>query len=306
MGEVAVADPASVVGAIGDQRTMHGIPHRVSCRALGVSESWSYKHRNRRPTGREVRRQQLAEAVQETFTKSGGTYGSPKIWITLVRQGWQVSVNTIAKLMAELGLVARKVRRRRGLTQPGKRPAAPDFVKRDFTAERPDLVWCGDMTEIETGEGKLYPATVIDLFSRRLLGCAMGARHDVGLVVAALNMAVATRGGDVRGVIFHSDRGSEYGSRGFRRACRKLGVFPSMGRVGSCFDNAVSEAFNSVLKVEYVHRHTFATRAEARIRIATWITDSYNTRRLHSVCGFKSPIDYEHDHRASLIEELAA
>ncbi|MFF6787278.1 DDE-type integrase/transposase/recombinase, partial [Streptomyces sp. NPDC012510] len=154
----------------------------------------------------------------EESDTSGGTYGSPKIWIRLVRQGWRVSVNTIAKIMAELGLVARKVRRRRGLTRPGKRPAAPDFVRRDFTAEAPDLVWCGDMTEIGTGEGKLYLATVIDLFSRRLLGYATGARHDAELVVAALHMAAATRGGDVRGVIFHTDRGSEYASRKFRRA----------------------------------------------------------------------------------------
>ncbi|MGW0886551.1 IS3 family transposase [Streptomyces sp. NPDC002671] len=306
MGEVAVADPASVVGVISDFRTEHGISHRVACRALGVSESWFYKHRTHKPTRRELRRQHLMEAVKEEFDTSGGTYGSPKIWIRLVRQGWRVSVNTIAKIMAELGLVARKVCRRRGLTRPGKRPAAPDFVRRDFTAEAPDLVWCGDMTEIETGEGKLYLATVIDLFSRRLLGYAMGARHDAELVVAALHMAAATRGGDVRGVIFHTDRGSEYGSRRFRRACRRLGVFQSMGRVGSCFDNAVSEAFNSVLKVEYVHRHAFATRTEARIRIATWITDFYNSRRLHSVCGFKSPIDYEHSYQASLTEELAA
>jgi putative transposase len=99
---------------------------------------------------------------------------------------------------------------------------------------------------------------------------------------------------------------AEYTSRRFRRACRSLGVFQSMGRVGSCFDNAVSEAFNSVLKVEYVHRHTFTTRTEARIRIATWITDFYNSRRLHSVCGFQSPIDYEHNYQASLTEELAA
>ncbi|WP_244187827.1 IS3 family transposase [Streptomyces regalis] len=162
-------------------------------------------------------------------------------------------------------------------------------MKRDFTAEGPDLVWCGDMTEIETGEGKLYLATVIDLFSRRLLGYAMGERHDACLVVAALNMTAATRGGDVRGVILHSDRGSEYGCRRFRRACRRLDVFPSMGRVGSCFDNGVSEAFNSVLKVEYVHRHTFATRAEAQIRIATWITDfleGLHVRRGLTVAGF--------------------
>ncbi|WP_328778929.1 IS3 family transposase [Streptomyces canus] len=301
-----MADPSQVVGVISDFRTEHGISHRVSCRALGVSESWFYKHRTHQPTRRELRRQHLIEAVKEEFDTSGGTYGSPKIWIRLVRQGWRVSVNTIAKIMAELGLVARKVRRRRGLTRPGKRPAAPDFVRRDFTAEAPDLVWCGDMTEIETGEGKLYLATVIDLFSRRLLGYAMGARHDAELVVAALHMAATTRGGEVRGVIFHTDRGSEYASQRFRRACRRLGVFQSMGRVGSCFDNAVSKAFNSVLKVEYVHRHTFATRAAARIRIATWITDFYNTRRLHSVCHWKSPIDYEHDYWASFTEELAA
>jgi transposase InsO family protein len=107
-------------------------------------------------------------------------------------------------------------------------------------------------------------------------------------------------------VIFHSDRGSEYTSRKFGRACRKLGVFQSMGRVGSCFDNAVSEAFNSVLKVEYVHRHTFATRAEARIKIATWIAGFYNSRRFQSICGFESPIDYEHEYWTGLTVGLAA
>ncbi|MEU0969245.1 IS3 family transposase [Streptomyces sp. NPDC005917] len=303
MGEVAVADPAEVVGVISDSRTLHGISHRVSCRALGVSESWFYKHRTRKPTTRQTRHVRLVEAVREEFADSGGTYGSPKIWVTLVRKGWRVSVNTIAKIMAELGLAGRKTRRRLGLTRPGKRPASPDFVRRDFSAEAPDLVWCGDMTEIGTGEGKPYLATVIDLFSRRLLGYAMGARHDADLVVAALNMAAATRGGDVRGVIFHSDRGSEYGSRKFRRACRTLGITASTGRVGSCFDNAVSEAFNSVQKVEYIHRRTFT---EARLRIATWITDFYNARRLHSVCDWTSPIDYEHKYWADLTEELAA
>ncbi|MFJ9753217.1 DDE-type integrase/transposase/recombinase [Streptomyces chartreusis] len=114
-----------------------------------------------------------------------------------------------------------------------RRPAAPDFVRRDFSAEEPDLVWAGDLTEIESGEGKLYLAMVIDLFSRRPLGYAMAERHDADLVVASLNMAAATRGGDVRGVIMHTDRGSEYCSRRFRRACRKLGVVRSMGRVGS-------------------------------------------------------------------------
>ncbi|WP_406446992.1 IS3 family transposase [Streptomyces sp. NBC_01613] len=151
-----MADPSQVVGVISDFRTEHGIPQRVSCRALGVSESWFYKHRTHQPTARQIRHLRLVQAVTEEFTGSGGTYGSPKIWITLVRKGWRVSVNTIAKIMAELGLAGRTVRRRRGLTRPGKRPASPDFVRRDFTAEAPDLVWCGDMTEIDTGEGKLY------------------------------------------------------------------------------------------------------------------------------------------------------
>ncbi|MET8406091.1 IS3 family transposase [Streptomyces sp900116325] len=251
-----------------------------------------------------VRRQQLAEEVREIFRESGGTYGSPKIFILLVRRGWRISVNTVAKLMAELGLVARVVKHRRGLTKQGKRPAAPDFVNRDFAADEPDLVWAVDMTEIVTGEGKLYPATVIDLFSRRLLGYAMAAQHDADLVVAALNMAAATRGGDVRGVIFHTDR-RIYVSE-VRPDLPQLGRFQSMGRVGSCFDNAVSEAFNSVLKVENVHRYTFATRAEARIKIATWITDFYNTRRLHSICSFKRPIDYEHAYHTGLTVGLAA
>ncbi|MEV0689391.1 IS3 family transposase [Streptomyces sp. NPDC050388] len=247
-----------------------------------------------------------ADAIRQVFEDSGGTYGSPKVWLVLVREGRRVSVNTVARLMAELGLAGRKIRRRRGLTRHGKRPAAPDFVCHDFTADAPDRVWCGDMTEITTGEGKPCLATVIDLFSRRLPGCALGERHDADLVVASLHMAAATRGGDVRGVLFHSDRGSESPSRRFRRACRRLGVTQSMGRVGSCFDNAVSEAFNSMLKAEYVHRHTFATRTEARLRIATWITGFYHTHRLHSVCGYRSPTNYEHDHRADSALEPAA
>ncbi|MFE5096953.1 IS3 family transposase [Streptomyces sp. NPDC056638] len=191
----------------------------LACRALEVSEPWFYKWRDKPTTAREVRRGQLADVVRKIFENSGGTYGSPKVWRLLVRAGWRVSVNAVARLMAELGLAGRKVRRRRGLTRPSKRPAAPDFVRRDFTADAPDQVWCGDMTEITTGEGKLYLATVIDLFSRCLPGYAMGERHDAELVVASLNTAAATRGGDVKGVISHSDRGSE---GGFNRSSQHL------------------------------------------------------------------------------------
>ncbi|MEE1804814.1 IS3 family transposase, partial [Streptomyces sp. BE133] len=193
-----------------DQRTEYDIPHTVACRALGVSEAWFYKWRRRpsEPTKREARRRQLEERITYFFRESGDTYGSPRVTLDLWAEGWQVSVNTVAEIMADLGLQGRKPpRRRRSLTRQGKRRAAPDLVHRRFDAVAPDVLWVGDMTEIETGEGKLYLATVLDLFSRRLLGYAMGSHHDAALVGASLQMAAAVRGGDVDGVIFHSDRG---------------------------------------------------------------------------------------------------
>ncbi|GAA5765138.1 IS3 family transposase ISRhosp1 [Streptosporangium roseum] len=155
------------------------------------------------------------------------------------------------------------------------------------------MLWCGDVTEIVTDEGKLYLATVQDLFSRRLLGYAMSAHHDAALTVASLQMAALTRGGDVDGVIFHSDRGGEYTAARFQAACRHWGVVQSMGRVGCALDNAPAESFNATLKVELAHRYRFATRAEARLKIATWIAGFYNTRRRHSAVDGLPPIIYE-------------
>jgi putative transposase len=283
----------SVAAFISSQRTDHDVPHAVACRALGVSQSWFYKWHGRRPTARQRRREELAEAIRTVFDASGGTYGSPRVAQELRAAGWRVGENTVARLMADLGLAGRKPKRRRSLTRAGKRPAAPDRVRRQFSAVAPNLLWCGDLTEVETDEGKLYLATVLDLFSRRMLGYAMSEHHDAALAVAALRMAAVSRGGNVDGVIFHSDRGSEYTAEAFEAACRRLGVLQSMGRVGSALDNAAAEAFNSTIKVEYIHRHRFRTRAEARLKIATWIVDFYNVRRRHSACDGLSPIDYE-------------
>jgi putative transposase len=283
----------SVAAFISSQRTEHAVAHAVSCRALGLSESWFYKWRDRPATARQIRRVELAEAIRKSFDDSGGTYGSPRVTQDLWAAGFTVGENTVAGLMAELGLAGRKPKRRRSLTKQGKRKAAPDRVRRQFNAVAPNLLWCGDMTEIVTDEGKLYLATVLDLFSRRMLGYAMSERHDVELVKASLSMAAASRAGRVDGVIFHSDRGSEYTAETFETACRRLGVLQSMGRVGCALDNAAAEAFNSTIKVEYIHRQRFRTRAEARLRIATWIVDFYNTRRRHSACDGMSPIEYE-------------
>jgi putative transposase len=283
----------SVAGFIACQRTEFGVPHATACRALGVSQSWFYKWVSRPPTPRQRRRQDLAERIGKIFAESGGTYGSPRMVLELRAEGWRVSVNTVAQLMAQLGLVARPRRRRRSLTKPGRRPAARDHVRRQFVAVAPNLLWCGDLTEIVTEEGKLYLASVLDLFSRKCLGHAFSPHHDAEVAEAALVMAIANRRGQVDGVIFHSDRGSEYTAEAFETACRRQGIIQSMARVGSALDNAVAEAFNSTIKVEFIHRNRFATREAARTRISTWITDFYNPRRRHSACNGMSPDNYE-------------
>ncbi len=197
--------------------------------------------------------------MKASFDDSGGTpgtYGSPRVFEDLVEAGWRVSVNTVAASMARQGLQGRSPKRkRRCLTRPDKAAAPiPDLVKRDFSAERIDQRWCGDLTEIPTDEGKLYLATVLDLASRRLPGFAMSEHHDSAVAKAALCMAAAVRGGDVDGVIFHTDKGGEYVGDLFASACRALGVTQSMGRVGSALDNAAAESFNSTLEHELLSR----------------------------------------------------
>jgi transposase InsO family protein len=278
---------------IASQRTEYGIPHAIACRVLEVSQSWFYKWINRAPTAREQRRDRLDMEIKRLFTASDGTYGSPRIARDLRDAGWTVSTNTVAARMAELGLAGRAPKRRRSLTRQGKRPVAPDLVRRKFTAVAPDVLWCGDVTQIDTEQGPLYLATTEDLFSRRMLGHAMSAHHDAALVIASLQMAATTRGGDVDGVIFHTDRGSEYTAAKTAAACQALGAVQSMGRVGCALDNAAAEAFNSTLKVEFVHRQHVTTRAEARIKISTWIADFYNTTRRHTANHGLAPITFE-------------
>ena len=282
---------------IAAQRTEHRVPHAKCCRWLGVSESWFYKWHDREPTARQQRRAELDAAVKASFDDSGGTpgtYGSPRVWEDLVEAGWRVSINTVAASMARQGLQGRSPKRkRRCLTRPDKAAAPiPDLVKRDFSAERIDQRWCGDLTEIPTDEGKLYLATVLDLASRRLPGFAMSEHHDSAVAKAALCMAAAVRGGDVDGVVFHTDKGGEYVGDLFARACSALGVTQSMGRVGSALDNAAAESFNSTLEHELLSRRRFATRDHARRDVARFI-DTYNHRRRHSSCEMLPPVAYE-------------
>lgn len=285
----------SVVSHIAAQRTDHGVPHAMSCRLLGISESWFYKWRNRQPTTTERRRKELDLKVRIVFETSGRTYGSPRVRAQLRADGEQVSKKTVAASMARQGLVARPKRRRRSLTRPDKSiPPAPDLVRRDFTADRPDHKWCGDFKHIPTQQGPVYLATVEDLYSRRMLGFALSDTYPTArLAQAAINMAVATRGGDVRGVIFHTDRGSQYTADAFVKACRRLGIVQSMGRVGSALDNAPAESFFSTLQTERLADRQYETKTQARRDIANWIHTWYNRHRLHSTLNMTSPINYE-------------
>ena len=287
----------TVASFVAAQRTDHGVPHALSCRALGLSESWFYKWRDRPPTARQARRASLDAAVKASFDDSGGTpgtYGSPRVWEDLVEAGWAVSKNSVAASMARQGLQGRCPRRkRRSLTRPDKAAAPiPDLVKRDFSAEAIDQRWCGDLTEVPTEEGKLYLATVLDLASRRLPGFAMSEHHDAPLARAALCMAAAVRGGRVAGVVFHSDKGGEYTGEVFAEACAGIGAVQSMGRVGSVLDNAAAESFNSTLEWELLSRRRFATKDQARREVAAFI-DAYNHRRRHSSAEMMAPAAYE-------------
>jgi transposase InsO family protein len=288
----------SVASFVASQRTEHRVPHALTCRTLDVSPSWFYKWRDRPPTARQQRRAELDEAVKASFDDSGGTpgtYGSPRVWEDLVEAGWRVSKKTVAASMSRQGLQGRcPKRKRRCLTRPdAAADPIPDLIRRDFGAEEIDQRWCGDLTEIPTGEAKLYLATVLDLASRRLAGFAMSEHHDSALAKAALCMAAAVRGGDVAGVIFHSDKGGEYVGDLFTRACDALGVTQSMGRVGSALDNAAAESFNSTLEHEVLSRRHFDTTEQARRAVAGFI-DAYNHRRRHSSCEMLPPVPYEH------------
>ena len=281
---------AGFIAAQGDQ---HGVPAAVACRALGVSRSWFYRWAGGWLAPRAARRELLKAEVRRLFAAHEGKYGSPRITADLREAGWTVSKNTVAAVMRELGLAARRKKKRRSSTRPGKgRWRAPDLVKRDFPAQEINVKWYGDGTGICTGEGKLYLASVLDVASRRVLGFALGEHHDAELAYGALAMAVAVRGGAVPGVVMHTDQGSEYTARLFRAACQRLSISQSMGRPGSALDNAVIESWHSTVEFELRRIEHFATRAAARVRVAAWIEDCNHSRR-HPACAMMSPVAWE-------------
>jgi putative transposase len=268
-------------------------PLRVMARVLQVSPSGYYAWAKRPESGRSHRRAQLRTAMREVHEQSRRTYGSPRVHAVLHGRGIACCVNTVARIMREGGLRA-KTRRKFRITTDSSHglPTAPNRLDRCFRRDRANEVWVGDITFIATKEGWLYLATEMDLYSRRIVGWAMGDRLTTELVAAALSMAIARRRPPA-GLLHHSDRGSQYASRAFRRLLSAHGMVCSMSRRGNAYDNAPMESFFGTLKQERIHEASYATRDQARNDVFEYIEAFYNRRRLHSALGYKSPAEFE-------------
>lgn len=267
-------------------------PAATMCRLLGVSTSGYYAWRNRPQSMRARVDGILTERICAIHGRSRGTYGAPRIHAELRDEGVHVGRKRVARLMREAGLVG--VSRRRGIQTTRRRPdarPAPDLVERDFAVSGPNRLWVADISYIPTWAGFLYLAVVLDAGSRRVVGWAMENRLRTELVLDALNMAIWQRRPD--GVIHHSDQGCQYTSIPFGLRCRELGVRPSMGSVGDCFDNALCESFFATLECELIQRNTFHSQAEARMAVFDFIEGWYNPHRRHSALHYQSPLGYE-------------
>ncbi|GGO83762.1 IS3 family transposase [Nonomuraea cavernae] len=264
---------------------------KMMCRLLGVSSSGFYEWRDRPLSDRALRREALKIRIEEEFAKSDRTYGYRRVHAELGRAGIKIDDETVRDLMREMGLVPVQVKKRRSLTVADKDAGPiPDLVKRDFTAEAPGAKMIGDITQIDTGEGPLFLATVIDCFSKSVIGWSVDMRYPARLVSAAIDMA-AGRIALPEDAIFHSDRGSQYTSMEFGETLDKYKIRRSVGRTGICFDNAMAESFFGKLKTEMVHHQEFATRAEARRALIQYIEGFYNPRRLHSGLSYRPPLE---------------
>jgi putative transposase len=266
--------------------------HRL-CRVLGVSESGYFTWKDRPASRRQREDMVLLAHVRSAFTRSNGSYGSPRMTRELQDGGLAVGRRRTARLMRENGLKARQKRRFRRTTDSHHAwPVAPNLLDQDFAATRPDEKWGTDISYIWTREGWLYLAVVIDLFARRVIGWATGDRLHRDLALAALRKPLVMRR-PAPGLIHHSDRGSQYCSIDYQAELRKHGILTSMSGKGNCYDNAMVETFFNTLKSELVWRTIFDTRLAATQAIGRYIDGFYNPVRRHSALDFISPNQFE-------------
>jgi putative transposase len=265
------------------------------CKVLGVCRSGYYAWKDRTPSKRERENDALTETIREIHRRSRQTYGSPRVHAELRALGTRCSRKRVARLMREAGLRGCMRGPRRASTRRDKRSAAAeDLLKRDFRATEVDRVWVADITYVATDEGFLYLAFILDVYSRRIVGWAMESHLRTELVVDALRMAVWRRK-PAPGLVHHSDQGVQYTALSFSERLMEVGITPSMGRTGSALDNAMAESFVATLKAELVSGLRFPSRQAAKTAIFEYLETFYNTRRLHSALGYRSPAEFEED-----------
>lgn len=273
------------------EKAHHGVA--TLCRVLDISTSGFWAWRERAPSRRAHQDAVLLERIVGIHEQSRGIYGAPRIHAQLRQGGWRCSRKRVARLMRQAGLAGCHRRRFKITTRPRPGAAlAPDLVNRVFQADAPNRLWLSDITYVPTDEGFLYVATVLDAFSRRVVGWSMGDRLYTELVLRALDMAVENRH-PFAGLVQHVDHGCQYTSIAFGRRCRAAGILLSMGTVGDCFDNAMAESFFASLECELIDRTHFRTREVARREVFSYIEGFYNTWRLHSALGYLSPAEFE-------------
>ena len=264
------------------------------CRWATVSRSGYYEWRGRAPSSSAMRRDRLAVLVRWSFDRSDGTYGYRRVHADLVRHQVVADDETIRLIMRDLGLIACQPRPWRPTTTvAGDVATTPDLLQRDFTAAEPGTKLVGDITYIRTWQGWLYLATVLDCCTKKVVGYAMADHMRTSLVTDALAMAAGNITIRPKVTIFHSDRGCQYTSEEFAEFSNNLDLRRSMGRTGTCYDNAWAESFNGTLKVERVHRTAYPTKEHARIDITRYIELRYNNARLHSALGYMTPNEFE-------------
>lgn len=273
------------------QQTVFGI--QAMCRVLEVSRSGYYEFLRRPPSRRSLEDDELRSLVKAAFGKGRKNYGTRRIKRELAKQDIIVSRRRIGRLMRAENLRVQTKRKFKATTDSKhNKPIAPNLLKREFMIKNPDVAYVGDITYIPTREGWLYLAVVIDLFSRTVVGWSMGSRMKAELVNDALMMAIWKRK-PAKGLIFHSDRGSQYASDSYRKILSTHGVVASMSKKGDCWDNAVAESFFHTLKTELVHHCDFQNRKEARSAIFEYIEVFYNRQRLHSANNYEAPLVFE-------------
>ena len=268
-------------------------PIRRMCQVLDVSENGYYNWRKRGKSQRKREDEHLAERIEDAYHQNRGHYGSPRIHAELKGLGIFCGRKRVARLMQEMQLSARKRKRKPRTTNSQHGFAlAPNLLEQDFTADAPNKKWVSDFTYLETREGWLYLAGVLDVYSRRIVGWSMSEQHDASLVKTALQMALLQRKPGA-GLIHHSDRGSEYASTSYQMLLREHQIQASMSKKGDCYDNSMIESFWATLKKECAETPVFSSRSEAKRTIFEYIEVYYHRKRRHSSLDYLSPVEYE-------------